>query len=94
MRLALHANGYLKQERLFGAADALFPPPNIQAVDGEFKVTGLKREIYKNTNAIRQAIKQAFIHEDLSNELIAYRGQENGDEPDRLSVDFEPRCCR
>lgn len=56
---------HLKQERLFGAADALFPPPDVKTIDGAFKVAGLKRETYKNANAIRQAIKDAFTNADL-----------------------------
>ncbi len=51
---------YLNEEKLFGPNDALFPPPLVEAVKGEFKVTGLKREIYQNANAIRKAVKQAF----------------------------------
>jgi integrase/recombinase XerD len=56
---------YLKQDRLFGATDALFPPPEMKVLDGAFTVAGLKREIYKNANAIRQAIKEAFVRADL-----------------------------
>ena len=39
----------------------MFPPPEIGHVDREFRVTGLKRATYRNANAIRQAIKAAFI---------------------------------
>jgi integrase len=56
---------YLRTEKLFGPDDALFPPPRIQAVDGAFTVTGLKRGTYQNANAIRAAIKDAFSHADL-----------------------------
>ena len=34
-------------------------------VDGAFQVIGLKREIYQNANAVRQAIKDAFTRADL-----------------------------
>jgi integrase/recombinase XerD len=34
-------------------------------VDGEFKVVGLKREVYKNANAIRAVIKEACTRADL-----------------------------
>lgn len=56
---------HLRTEKLFGPDDPLFPPAEINAIDGAFKVVGLKREIYKNANAIRQAIKEAFTRADL-----------------------------
>jgi integrase/recombinase XerD len=56
---------YLRTDKLFGPDDALFPPPRIQAVDGAFTVTGLKRGTYQNANAVRAAIKDAFLRADL-----------------------------
>lgn len=56
---------HLKAEKLFGPDDPLFPPAEIKVIDGAFKVAGLKRDIYKNANAIRQAIKEAFTRADL-----------------------------
>ncbi len=56
---------HLKQVKLFGPDDPLFPPAEMQVVDGAFKVVGLKRQIYKNANAIRQAIRDAFVRADL-----------------------------
>lgn len=56
---------HLKADRLFGPDDPLFPPPQVKAIDGLFQVAGLNREIYKNANAIRQAIKEAFTRADL-----------------------------
>ncbi|GLQ26254.1 site-specific integrase [Sulfitobacter pacificus] len=56
---------YLKAEKLFGPDDPLFPPIAIKVIDGGFRVAGFKREIYKNANAIREAIKLAFIRADL-----------------------------
>jgi len=56
---------YLKNNKLFGPDDALFPPALVKVQEGEFKVVGLKRETYKNANAIRAAIKDAFISADL-----------------------------
>ncbi len=56
---------YLRNEKLFGPDDALFPPPNMGVVDGAFQVVGLKRETYHNANAIRQTIKEAFTRADL-----------------------------
>lgn len=55
----------LRTDQLFGPDDPLFPPPKIKPVDGVFQVVGFKREIYKNANAIRQVIKNAFIRADL-----------------------------
>ncbi|MGJ8604412.1 MAG: site-specific integrase [Marivita sp.] len=56
---------HLKKERLFGPDDPLFPPAQVKAIDGEFQVSGLKREIYKNANALRKAIRDAFTRADL-----------------------------
>lgn len=56
---------HLKREALFGPDDPLFPPAKVKPLDGEFKVVGLQRTNYKNANAIRAAIKQAFTHADL-----------------------------
>ena len=51
---------FLQADKLFGPNDPLFPPPLVKPVEGEFKVTNLKRDIYQNANAIRKVIKQAF----------------------------------
>ena len=56
---------HLKTEALFGPDDPLFPPAKVKAIDGAFQVIGLNREIYKNANAIREAIKDAFTRADL-----------------------------
>ena len=56
---------HLKREKLFGPDDALFPPAKIKLVNGAFKVVGFEREIYKNANTIRAAIKGAFTRADL-----------------------------
>ena len=56
---------HMKRELLFGPNDALFPPAKIKPIDGAFKVVGFEREIYKNANAIRAVIKEAFIRADL-----------------------------
>jgi integrase/recombinase XerD len=56
---------YLKTTALFGPDDPLFPPAKIKPVDGAFQVIGLSREIYKNANAIRAVIKDAFTRADL-----------------------------
>jgi integrase len=56
---------HLKRDLLFGPDDALFPPAKIKPIDGEFKVVGFERQIYKNANAIRAVIKDAFTRADL-----------------------------
>lgn len=56
---------HLKEVVLFGPNDPLFPPAKIKPVDGAFQVVGLERDIYKNANAIRTAIKEAFVRADL-----------------------------
>ena len=52
---------YLQKEKLFGPDDPVFPPLEIGHKDGEFAVLGFKRDIYSNANAIRKAIKDAFL---------------------------------
>ena len=56
---------YLKVNALFGPDDPLFPPAKIEPQNGEFKVVGLERATYKNANAIRAVIKDAFTRADL-----------------------------
>jgi len=56
---------HLKTEKLFGPDDPMFPPKEVRPVEGGFAATGFKREVYKNANAIRQAIKDAFTSADL-----------------------------
>lgn len=52
---------YLQKDKLFGPDDPVFPPLEIGHKDGEFAVLGFKRDIYSNANAIRKAIKDAFL---------------------------------
>jgi integrase len=56
---------HLRTTALFGPDDPLFPPAKVKAIDGAFQVVGLSRETYKNANAIREAIKDAFTRADL-----------------------------
>jgi integrase len=56
---------HLSEVALFGPDDPLFPPAKVKPVEGEFKVVGLKREVYKDANAIRVVIKEAFVRADL-----------------------------
>lgn len=55
----------LKTKLLFGPDDPLFPPPKLKNINGEFKVVGFSRDIYKNATAIRTTIKDAFVRADL-----------------------------
>ena len=57
---------YLRNEKLFGNDDALFPKPDIiVSENGGFKVNGLSRDNYNGSTALRDAIKQAFTDADL-----------------------------
>lgn len=56
---------HLKTVALFGPDDPLFPPAKVKPINGAFQVVGLNREIYKNANTIRAAIKDAFLRADL-----------------------------
>ncbi|GAA6177854.1 site-specific integrase [Sulfitobacter pacificus] len=56
---------YLRKELLFGPDDPLFPPVQVKPIQGEFATSGFNRKIYKNANAIRKAIKDAFTKADL-----------------------------
>lgn len=57
---------YLRNDLLFGHEDALFSPPQMGRVEGAFAVTGLNRVPYANASAIRNAIKEAFVHAGLT----------------------------
>ena len=52
--------GFLRQDQLFGHADALFPKPLMGLQDGGFACLGLSREIYANAGKIREVTKAAF----------------------------------
>lgn len=70
---------HLREVALFGPDDPLFPPPKIKPIEGVFQVVGFERNIYKNANAIRQVIKEAFIRADLpgSRNAVLMRGAED-----------------
>jgi integrase/recombinase XerD len=51
---------YLRQDQLFGHADALFPKPKMGLTDGAFACLGLSRDTYNNAGKIRDVIKTAF----------------------------------
>ncbi|WP_375230382.1 site-specific integrase [Roseobacter sp. S98] len=52
---------YLQKEKLFGPAAPVSPPLEMGHRHGEFADLGFKRDIYGNANAIRKAIKDAFL---------------------------------
>lgn len=53
---------HLRDEKLFGNEDALFPKPEMGIGEaGGFEVIGLSRETYQSSTALRDTIKQAFI---------------------------------
>ena len=56
---------HLKEVALFGPDDPLFPPAKIKPVEGAFQVVGLQRYTYKNANAVRKVIKEAFLRANL-----------------------------
>lgn len=51
---------FLRQDQLFGHADALFPKPLMGLHNGGFACLGLSREIYGNAGKIREVTKSAF----------------------------------
>ena len=51
---------YLREEKLFGNADALFPKPLIVNKSGRFKAVGLSREPYANASKLIEAVRNAF----------------------------------
>ena len=51
---------YLREDELFGPADALFPKPLMGRKDGSFAPLGLSRDTYSNAGKLRAVIKDAF----------------------------------
>lgn len=56
---------YLRQDQLFGHADALFPKPLMGLTDGSFACLGLSRDTYSNAGSLREVIKAAFTNAGL-----------------------------
>jgi integrase/recombinase XerD len=56
---------YLREDRLFGHNDALFPKPELGLVDGSFATIGFTRAAYGNAGKIREVIKSSFINAGL-----------------------------
>ncbi len=52
---------YLREERLFGPSDALFPKQTVEVRDGRFRRAGLAREPYASVVAVSAAVRGAFI---------------------------------
>lgn len=53
---------YLRDDRLYGHDDALFPKPEMGLSDqGYFATLGLSRDIYANSGKIREVVKAAFV---------------------------------
>ena len=51
---------HLREARLYGPTDALFPRLEVGTVERRFAVTGLSREPYANAQPIRDVVKGAF----------------------------------
>jgi integrase/recombinase XerD len=57
---------YLKAEKLFGPTDAIFPKTlNVQDANQCFAASGLNREHWQGTQAVRNIFKAAFEHAGL-----------------------------
>ncbi|WP_424929521.1 tyrosine-type recombinase/integrase [Amaricoccus tamworthensis] len=52
---------HLRETRLFGPTDALFPKQLVEAKDGKFKVTGFSYEPYANAQVVNKVFKAAFV---------------------------------
>ncbi|WP_434053620.1 MAG: site-specific integrase [Roseibium sp.] len=52
---------YLREELMFGPADAMFPKAEMGTPTGKFAVAGLSREPYANGQKINQIFKSAFL---------------------------------
>lgn len=51
---------YLRDDKLFGPQDALFPKPARELIDGKFVFEKLSREPYSNGSRINSVIRQTF----------------------------------
>ena len=52
---------YLRNEKMFGPEDALFPLPERRLVNGKFVFDKVSREIYSNGSIINEVFKAAFV---------------------------------
>lgn len=51
---------YLREQKLFGPEDALFPRPQQQMIAGKFAFKTLSREPYANSQKINQVVRSTF----------------------------------
>jgi integrase len=51
---------YLRDDKMFGGEDALFPKPERRLVDGKFAFDTLSREIYANSSQVNVVFRKAF----------------------------------
>ena len=51
---------YLRDDRMFGGEDALFPKPERCLMDGKFVFDTLSREIYANSSQVNAVFRKAF----------------------------------
>lgn len=56
---------YLRNEKLFGPEDALFPKPVRKLVEGKFNFEALSREPYANTSQVNAMFRNAFAQVQL-----------------------------
>lgn len=56
---------YLREEKLFGSEDPLFPRPEQKLINGKFDFSRLSREAYSSGNKINAVIKTAFRNAQL-----------------------------
>ena len=53
---------HLKQDRLFGPEDALFPKPERELIDGKFTFRKVSRAPYANSAKINMIVRQSFAN--------------------------------
>lgn len=51
---------YLRNDRMFGPEDGLFPKPERRLVNGKFVFDSLSREIYANGSKVNEVFRNAF----------------------------------
>ena len=56
---------YLREEKFYGAEDALFPKPQMRRIDGKFNHEALSRDGYDNGQRINAVVKTAFANVQL-----------------------------
>ena len=75
--------GYLRNDKMFGPEDALFPKPERRLMDGKFVFDRLSREIYANgaivNNVFRTAFEQVQMHPYGAHSIRKTLGQELSD---------------